>query len=211
MTISKAVLWDMDGTLIDSEHVAVDALHTALAEAGIPPIPNLLDQVVGRSADDLYRWFVADFGLTLDPVAWERRKHHHHFAAAERLVAFPEALDLFRRFEVAGVPQAIVTNSDRLIVDTQLRLVGLARPGLTTVSRNDVRLGKPDPEGYLRAAWLLRCDPADCIVLEDSPSGVTAGVAAEMTVRIVPHAPATVTGAPRLSAMGDLPGLLGLR
>lgn len=210
MTISKAVLWDMDGTLIDSEHVAVDALYAALAEAGIRPIPNLLDQVVGRSADDLYRWFVADFGLTLDPVAWERRKHHHHFAAAERLVAFPEALDLFQRFDAAGVPQAIVTNSDRLIVDTQLRLVSLARPGLTTVARNDVRLGKPDPEGYLRAAWLLKRDPADCIVLEDSPSGVAAGVAAGMTVRIVPHAPAKVTGAPRLGRMGDLPGLFGL-
>lgn len=210
MTKSKAVLWDMDGTLIDSEHVAVDALHAALAEAGIPPIPNLLDQVVGRSADDLYRWFVADFGLTLDPVAWERRKHHHHFAAAERLVAFPEAFDLFQRFEAAGVPQAIVTNSDRLIVDTQLRLVSLARPGLTTVSRNDVRLGKPDPEGYLRAAWLLKRDPADCIVLEDSPSGIAAGLAAGMAVRIVPHAPAKVTGAPRLSRMGDLPDLFGL-
>lgn len=210
MTISKAVLWDMDGTLIDSEHVAVDALHAALAEAGIPPIPNLLDKVVGRSADDLYRWFVADFGLTLDPVAWERRKHHHHFAAAERLVAFPEALDLFQRFEAAGVTQAIVTNSDRLIVDTQLRLVGLARPGLATVARNDVRLGKPDPEGYLRAAWLLNRDPADCIVLEDSPSGVAAGLAAGMTVMIVPHAPPNVTGAPRLSRMGDLPGLFGL-
>lgn len=210
MNNSKAVLWDMDGTLIDSEHVAVEALQAALAEAGIPLIPDLLDRVVGRSADDLYRWFVTDFGLSLDPVSWERRKHHHHFAAAERLVAFPEALELFRRLEIASIPQAIVTNSDRLIVDTQLRLVGIARPSLTTVSRNDVRVGKPDPEGFLRAAWLLNRQPADCIVLEDSPSGVAAGLAAGMAVRIVPHAPANVTGAPRLRHMDELPDQFGL-
>lgn len=209
MRTFDAVLWDMDGTLIDSEHVAVDALRAALQEVGIPPIPDLLDRVVGRSADELYRWFVRDFGLSLDPVAWERRKHHHHFAAAARIVAFPAALAVFRQFEGMGIAQAIVTNSDRLIVDTQLRLVGLARPGMLTVARNDVRAGKPDPEGYLRAAWLLNRDPGTCLVVEDSPSGVAAGLAAGMAVQIVPHAPATVTGAPRLARMQELAGLIG--
>lgn len=200
----KAVLWDMDGTLIDSEHVAVDALRAALEEVGIPPIPDLLDRVVGRPADELYRWFVRDFGLSLDPVAWERRKHHHHFAASERIVAFPAALAVFRQLEGIGIAQAIVTNSDRLIMDTQLRLVGLARPGMLTVARNDVRVGKPDPEGYLRAAWLLNREPEECLVVEDSPSGVAAGQAAGMVVNIVPHAPVMVTGATRLASMQDL-------
>jgi HAD superfamily hydrolase (TIGR01509 family) len=209
MTHPKAVLWDMDGTLIDSEHVAVDALRAALQDAGIPPIPDLHDQVVGRSADELYRWFVRDHGLALDPVSWERRKHHHHFAAAARITAFPQAIDVFRQLEALGIPQVIVTNSDRLIVDAQLRLAGLARPGLLTVARNDVRCGKPAPEGYLRAAWLLQRAPSDCIVAEDSPSGVAAGLAAGMEVRIVPHAPAAVTGAPRLSTMQDLVRLVG--
>lgn len=209
MTQPKAVLWDMDGTLIDSEHVAVDALRAALQEVGIAPIADLHDQVVGRSADELYRWFVRDFGLALDPISWERRKHHHHFAASTRIGAFPDALAVFRQLETLGVPQAIVTNSDRLIVDTQLRLVGLARPGLLTVARNDVRIGKPDPEGYLRAAWLLNCDPDKCLVLEDSSSGIAAGLAAGMTVRIVPHAPLAATGAPRLGSMDDLTQMIG--
>ena len=204
MTHPKAVLWDMDGTLIDSEHVAIDALRAALDEAGVPPIPDLHDQVVGRSADELYRWFVSDFGLTFDSVSWEERKHRLHFAASARIAAFPAALEAFRELAAIGVPQAIVTNSDRLIVDAQLRLVGISRPGLLTVSRNDVRAGKPAPEGYLRAAWLLNCDPAACLVIEDSPSGVAAGLAAGMEVRIVPHAPAAVTGAPRLASMQDL-------
>lgn len=204
MTTFKAVLWDMDGTLIDSEHVAVDALRAALKEAGIPPIPDLPDRVVGRSADELYRWFVKDFGLNLDPVSWERRKHHHHFAATDRIGAFPEASALFRHFESIGLPQAIVTNSDRLVVDCQLRLVGLSRPGLLTIARNDVRQGKPAPEGYLRAAWLLDVSPSECAVVEDSPSGVAAGRTAGMSVFIVPHAPSTVRGAPRLATMDTL-------
>lgn len=209
MTRYQAVLWDMDGTLIDSEHVAVDALRAALAEAGISPIPDLHDRVVGRSADELYGWFMRDFGLTLDPVAWERRKHHHHFAAADRLIAFPDALEVYQTLDRKGVPQAIVTNSDRLIVDTQLRLTGIARPGLLTVARNDLRRGKPDPEGYLRAAWLLDIAPKDCLVIEDSPSGVAAGNAAGMSVRIVPHAPPLVTGAPRLKTMSEILALIG--
>lgn len=210
MTRPKAVLWDMDGTLIDSEHVAVDALRAALAEVGIPEIPDLHDRVVGRSADELYRWFVTDFGLTLDPVAWERRKHHHHLAAADHIVGFPEALAVFHTLEANGVQQAIVSNSDRVIVDFQLRRVGLSRPGLITVARNDVREGKPKPEGYLRAAWLLDHDPADCLVMEDSPSGVAAGLAAGMPTWIVPHAPATVSGPLRLALMTDVLTQMGL-
>jgi len=204
----KAVLWDMDGTLIDSEHIAVDALRAAMAESGIPPIPNLMERVVGVSADELYDWLVKDFGLTLDPISWERRKHHHHLAAAKQIAAFPDALTVFRQLEESGVPQAIVTNSDRLIVDRQLHLIGVAKPRILTVARNDVRTGKPSPEGYLRAAWLLNVEPAECLVLEDSPSGIAAGRAAGMTVRIVPYAPVAVYGAPRLVSMHEVPPLI---
>ena len=183
----KAVLWDMDGTLIDSEPVAVEALRRAMAEAGLPEVPDLHEQVVGRAADDIYDWFVRDFGLSLDPVAWEWRKYRHHVAAADRLAGFPAALAAFRGLDALGVGQAIVSNSDRAIVDRQLAIVGLTRPGRISVSRNDVRRGKPDPEGYLRAAWLLSADPADCLVIEDSRSGAAAGRAAGMRTLIVPH------------------------
>ncbi len=98
-----------------------------------------------------------------------------------------------------------MSNSDRAIVDVQLRLAGLSRPGLVTVSRNDVRTGKPDPEGYLRAAYLLNTAPAECLVVEDSLSGAAAGLAAGMRTAFVPHAMVDVpSGAIGLAVMQDL-------
>jgi HAD superfamily hydrolase (TIGR01509 family) len=87
-----------------------------------------------------------------------------------------------RRLRERGMPQAIVSNSDRMLVDANLRAIGLAEPDLVTVTHNDVRAGKPQPEPYLRAAWLLHAAPPDCVVIEDSPTGAAAGVAAGMTV-----------------------------
>ncbi len=209
MTRIKAVLWDMDGTLVDSEPLAVEALHRAMTEAGLEVPPDLHDRVVGRAADDLYRWFVADFGLQMDPVAWERRKHHHYFLTAAKLRGFPEAIACWHRLDLAGVAQAVVSNSDRAIVDVNLRAVGLARPGLITVARNDLRRGKPDPEGYLRAAWLLEAGIADCLVIEDSSSGAAAGLASGIRTLFVPHttmsAPAGVT---QLADMAELDALI---
>lgn len=206
----KAVLWDMDGTLIDSEHIAVEAFRRAMMDAGLPELPDLYDCVVGRAADDLYRWLVADVGLTLPAIEWEERKHFHHFGAAEQIKGFAAATDVFRSLDTAGVPQAIVSNSDRMIVDVQLGLAGLARPGRITVSRNDVRRGKPDPEGFLRAAWLLGVEPSDCLVVEDSRSGAAAGLAAGMITVMVPHA---TTPAPQqvrqLSEMTEVVHVMG--
>lgn len=210
MTPETAVLWDMDGTLIDSELIAAEALQRALAELGIDEIPGLQDWALGRAADEIHRWLVAEHGLAEPAIAWEQRKHRHHLAAADGLQAFPDALAVYRQIETAGISQAIVSNSDRMIMDAQLARVGLSRPGLVTVARNDVRRGKPDPEGYLRAAWLLGRDPAACLVIEDSPSGIAAGKTAGARTFVVPHA-APVSGADIvLGRMHDLLAHVGL-
>ena len=107
------------------------------------------------------------------------------------------ALEIFRDLQRQGVAQAVVSNSDRLIVDANLRAVGMVEPGLKTVSRNDVREGKPDPEPFLRAAWLTGIDPAESFVMEDSFTGATAGLAAGMRTIFWPEAP-----------MGGPPGAL---
>jgi beta-phosphoglucomutase-like phosphatase (HAD superfamily) len=201
----RAVLWDMDGTLIDSEHIAVEALRRAMLENGLPDLPDLYQRVVGRAADAVYRNLVEEFGLRLDAVSWEQLKHNHHFAAGNAIHPFCDALNVFRDFERVGLSQAVVSNSDRAIVDMQLRLAGLGRPGMITVSRNDVRTGKPDPEGYLRAAWLLMVEPDECIVVEDSPSGAAAGLAAGMRTAFVSHATVSAPlGVIQLKTMSDL-------
>ena len=76
----------------------------------------------------------------------------------------------------------MVSNSDRMLVDASLAVAGIARPDMITVTRNDVRNGKPDAEPYLRAAWLLGVAPHECLVVEDSTPGAQAGLAAGMLV-----------------------------
>lgn len=201
----EAVLWDMDGTLVDSEDIAVEALGLAMAEAGINAPPDLKERVVGRSSDEIYGILAADFGLSMDPLQWEKRKHHYYFLRASALRGYSDAVYSWRRFEAAGIRQAVVSNSDRAIVDINLRAAGLIRPGLITVSRNDVRLGKPDPEGYLRAAWLLGTPPERCLIVEDSTSGAAAALAAGISTVFVPH---SLVPAPKdvhlLSSMREL-------
>jgi HAD superfamily hydrolase (TIGR01509 family) len=205
MTKIKAVLWDMDGTLVDSEAISVDALSTALAELGIAAPHDLYEAVVGRSADAIYAWLASEHGLEMDFLAWEERKHHYYMTLAWRLAAFEAAIDTWRALEARGISQAVVSNSDRAIVDINLRNVGLTKPGLISVSRNDLRRGKPDPEGYLRAAWLLGAKPDECIIVEDSFAGASAGIASGITTVFVPHATVPApTGVTSLGQMADL-------
>jgi beta-phosphoglucomutase-like phosphatase (HAD superfamily) len=104
-----------------------------------------------------------------------------------------------------------VSNSDRLIVDANLRAVGIVEPGMKTVSRNDVREGKPDGEPFLRAAWLTGIDPADTVVMEDSVTGSRAGLAAGMRTIFWPERPMKgPEGALVATTAEDVRRLLGL-
>lgn len=200
----------MDGTLLDSEPIAVKALSACLSEQGITSPIDLHESVIGRSADGVHAWLVREHGLALDFVAWEKRRHHHYMSLAGRLTGFEPSIKMWRVLEANGILQAVVSNSDRAIVDVNLRAAGLARPGLVTVSRNDLRRGKPDPEGYLRAAWLLRVDPDECVIIEDSLAGASAGIASGMMTMFVPHAtvPAPM-GVTWLKQMEDLLEIIG--
>lgn len=198
----KAVLWDMDGTLVDSEDIAVDALGLAMKEAGLIPPTDLKERVVGRSSDEIYHYVVETFGLRTNPIDWERRKHHFYFRASGALRGYDDAVLTWRRFDAAGIRQAVISNSDRAIMDVNLRAAGLVRPGLVTVARNDVLHGKPHPEGYLRAAYLLGVTPRECVIVEDSVSGAAAAQAAGIETVFVPHSHSTAPqGVRTLSSM----------
>lgn len=185
--MARALLWDMDGTLVDSEPLHEAALVAALRSLGLEPPADFHDIVLGRDATTVHAWCVAHLGLDLDLTSWLKLKYRTYFASLAAMPPREGAIDLFRQHEAAGRLQAIVSNSDRLVVDANLEAAGLQAPGRVSVSRNDVRCGKPDPEGYLRAAWLLQVDPAACVVVEDSPTGAAAGVAAGMRTLFWPQ------------------------
>ncbi|MBE3636870.1 HAD family hydrolase [Mangrovicoccus algicola] len=205
----KAILWDMDGTLIDSEPLHEHALVEALRSLGIEPDPRLHDKVLGMSADKVYEWLCAEAGLSLPFGDWIRIKYSHYMQGVDLLKPMPGALECWRAAAARGLGQAVASNSDRIIVEANLGHMDLIAPGMVTVSRNDVREGKPAPEIYQRAAWLLGVDPSEAVVLEDSRTGALAGLAAGMQVLIVPYSEvAPPEGARKLADMAELKAMI---
>jgi HAD superfamily hydrolase (TIGR01509 family) len=192
-TPAKAVLWDIDGTLALSEPFHLRVLQaTAREDYGIE-LPDVFhEEMVGRTAEEAFILVCERYGLEEDFGRWIERKYRRYVEVAPEIPSRPGAVEAFRRLRGAGIQQALVSNSDRIVVEANIRSLGLLVPRLVTVTVNDVRLGKPHPEPYLRAAHLLGVEPAACVVVEDSPTGARAGVAAGMRVLAWPENPAFV-------------------
>lgn len=199
----EAVLFDMDGTLIDSEPIWFETEIAILAEYGYELGREHWVNVLGQPNDVAVHYLLEVSGVPLSPRQLNRRIED---AMAERLGAGVElvagAKELFTELDAAGVPAALVTASSRQIVEAALGSIGADRFRLT-VSGDDVRFGKPHPEPYLTAAERLGADPARCAVIEDSPNGSRSGAAAGCRVVAIPHA-APVDEHPLITVVGSL-------
>lgn len=207
----KAVFWDMDGTLVDSEPLHEAALVAAMRNVGLTPPTDLHERVLGVAAWPVYEMMRDEFGLDLPFDDWIVRKYEHYLPLVEGLRPRPGAIEVFDELRALGVQQAVVSNSDRLIVDANLRAVGLVYPGMKTVSRNDVREGKPHAEPFLRAAYLADVDPAHAVAVDDSWPGAMAGLAAGMKTIFWPEKPMEgPPGAIVINSAEELRAQLGL-
>nr|WP_198155246.1 HAD-IA family hydrolase [Candidatus Burkholderia verschuerenii] len=181
-TMIKAILWDMDGTLADSEALHLSTLVAVLAKHGIEAGEEMHPLIFGKTGREVHALCRERFGLSTDFEAWSAFRAQAYLDGAPHLVPRPGALEVYRAAKRAGIAQGIVSNSVRMLLEVNLRALGLEEPHLVTVSANDVRMGKPSPEPYERAAWLLRVTPDDAVVVEDSPTGARAALAANMRV-----------------------------
>jgi HAD superfamily hydrolase (TIGR01509 family) len=174
-----AVLLDMDGTLVDSD-AAVERAWTAwAAEHGVDP-DAVLAVAHGSPPDPTVRRMLPD----LDDRAVARaaaRQMDLQYDDLSDVVAAPGAAALLAALARLGLPWAVVTSADVRLARARLGAAGLPDPPLL-VTVEDVRAGKPDPEGYLLAATRLGVDPARCLVVEDAGPGVEAGRAAGAVV-----------------------------
>ncbi len=210
--LPHAVFWDMDGTLIDSEPLHDEALVVALGKLGLKPPANLHERVLGQTAQDVYDMLREEVGLDLAFDRWIALKYEHYLNEAPKLKPRPGAVEIWNELKARGIAQAVVSNSDRLIVEANIHALGLREAGLRSVTRNDVRMGKPHAEPYLRAAWLFGIDPANCAVMEDSLPGSESGLAAGMRTVYWPEAPGPgPAGALVAETAHDVRGFLGLQ
>ncbi|MGL4307015.1 MAG: HAD family hydrolase [Mycobacteriaceae bacterium] len=185
----KAVLWDMDGTLLDSEKIWDIALAELAIKLGGVLRPSVRAATIGNSMVSSLKILYADLALSFDEKERESSSLWLRTRTAELfdkgIPWRPGAQDLLEAVFASGTPMALVTNTERELTRHALKTLGTER-FTATVCGDEVPFGKPAPDIYRRAATLLGVDPAQCLAVEDSPTGVRAAEAAGCVVLVVP-------------------------
>jgi HAD superfamily hydrolase (TIGR01509 family) len=175
MTTVQAMLFDMDGTLVDSDAAVERAWLRWGREHGIDAATVLAGIIMGSPADHTVARLRPDLAGAEFRRAVERQLAVQYDDLAD-IAPTTGALELLTTLDRLGLPWAVVTSADAVLAAARLGVAGIEAPLVITV--DDIRAGKPDPEGYLLAARRLGVDPADCLVVEDAEPGVVAGRAA---------------------------------
>ena len=199
LTHIEAVLFDMDGTLVDSDAAVERAWRVWAGEYGADPAA-VLAVAHGAPAERTVRIVRPDLG-DAEVAAAAARQLELQYDDLSDVVATPGAHELLAALRL---PWAVVTSADVRLAKARLGAAGISAPVLVTVE--DITAGKPDPEGYLRGAELLGVEAARCLVVEDAEVGVTAGRAAGATVAALKG----IDGDMRIGGLDDLARLLGL-
>lgn len=215
MTPPRAVLFDCDGVLADSEMLVNAIVADQLTALGWPMTASeSREAFLGLSLPDMVPRIEARVGPLPDGWAQEISL----LLAVEmtrNTPPVPGAIEAVLSVVAAGIPVAVASNSARAELAAKLRALGLAEIfGARVFSFEDVPRPKPWPDMYLAAAAACGAAPGDCVVIEDSVPGVRAGRAAGCRVlgfaHETPRAVLAAHGAEPFGAMADLPGLLGL-
>lgn len=184
-----AVLWDMDGTLLDSEKIWTVSLADTARWLGGELSQAARDAVVGSNMARTLTIMFDDLGLDQDDA---RKAATAQFLTtrtgelfADGLVWRPGAQEALGTVREAGWPMALVTNTERALTEVALDAIGRERFAVT-VCGDEVPHGKPAPDPYLRAAQLLGVAAQECLAVEDSPTGALAAARAGTSVLVVP-------------------------
>jgi HAD superfamily hydrolase (TIGR01509 family) len=186
----QAVLFDMDGTLVDSEKLWDISLAALYAELGGRMMPEVRASMVGSSSENTIRIIYNDLGLDLDPVAMAETDRWLHDYTAELFAGglpwCDGAQELLEALAAEGTPMALVTNTQRALTEIALNSIG-RHYFSATVCGDEVSSGKPAPDPYQRAAALLDLPPWACLAIEDSVTGTAAAEGAGCPVLVVPN------------------------
>ncbi len=182
-----AVVFDLDGVLLDSEQVWDQARQQLVAATGGRWSPRAQRDMMGMSSPEWSRYLHDELAVPLAPEQISDAVVDRVLASYRKgLPLLPGAVGAVRRL-AADWPLGLASSSNRPVIDAVLRLAGLISWFAVTVSSEEVARGKPAPDVYLEAARRLGCDPARCAAVEDSTNGLWAALAARMRVVAVPN------------------------
>lgn len=186
----SCVIFDMDGTLFNTEHIYFECYRTAAAEMGLNFTFELFAQGVGISREEANKFIKQHFGQNTDTEYLQNRTYQlveeylHRGGDIPFMPGAKEAIELFYK---RGLTLALASSNMRRWVDFYLEKKGLVRYFTTLTTCEDVTHLKPNPEVYLRTAAKLSTDPQNCLVFEDSVAGATAAIRAEMRTCMIPN------------------------
>jgi len=179
----KAIIFDMDGVLVDSEPHHVQIEKEMFSKLGLNISNEEHSTYMGKATDVMWKEIIQNKKLDLnitDLVDQTLEVSKIHFKAQKDMVPMPGLLENLEKCAKRGIPMAVASSSGQEIIDIILEKTGLKKFFLHTVSSELVGGSKPEPDIFLYAAKLLNVEPEECVVVEDSTNGVRAAKAANM-------------------------------
>lgn len=173
----KAILWDMDGVVVDSEPCWRKGDRVFLERLGVrfDPTPEMLESMCGASGDAGTLVLKESYDLPQPLSALKKLRYAAVLDAIGEVRFMRGFLEFYKSI---NLPMVIATGSDRVIVAAIEKELDLGEMFLSITCAEEVGKSKPDPAVYLEAAKTINVDPRDCVVFEDSPNGIRAGKAA---------------------------------
>jgi HAD superfamily hydrolase (TIGR01509 family) len=202
-----AVLWDLDGTLVDSEEFHWQAWRETMAAQGVPLSYAQFRATFGwRNDAILHQWLGADLTAgRMDQIAEAKEESYRRLVRRAGLAPLPGAAEWVRRLHGQQWAQAIASSAPRRNIEVVLEVIGLADQFQTSVSAEDVVRGKPDPQVFVLAASRLGVPPARSIVVEDAAAGIEAARRAGMRSIAVARDGAPMAADMVVRSLADLP------
>ncbi|EWM22825.1 had-superfamily hydrolase [Nannochloropsis gaditana] len=188
----KAIVYDLDGTLLDTESLSTEAIQAVVGAYGKTFTWDIKKKILGMRGEEWGRVVVDDLGLSdqIEPMMLVKQWERELEVVTPTVQLLPGAREIIQFFDSKGLPQAIATSSSALLVAHKRthhedHVFGRMRTIVTGDDPKVVR-GKPAPDIYLEAAQRLGVAPEECLVFEDALTGVLSGKAAGMFVVAIP-------------------------
>lgn len=179
----KAVIFDMDGTLVDNDGFIRGVMDSLYGELGFSLTPEEHDMNVGKPMRVIWAELKNKHGLkeSVDELLHlNKERYFEHHIASDGHVLMPGIWELMEKMEEQGLLMGVATSASRAVMERVLHELNLKRFLSGISSADDVEFGKPHPDIFLRTAELMDVEPADCVVFEDAAHGIAGAKAAGM-------------------------------